>query len=114
MEGSVPMHLREWWAAERPYCLHSAAWWRQHWERTDLLDIRLADTLSDGWRFWLEWIKMVAPDNMTEIRALEADAGRHLGYVRAVGRRRGDAPLFDPLPSVPAHYTKKPLLPEGK
>src|SRR5215831_14095209 len=25
IEGPVPAHLSEWWAAERPYCLHSAA-----------------------------------------------------------------------------------------
>ena len=29
-------------------CLHSAAWWRRHWERTGILDPDLADTLPDG------------------------------------------------------------------
>jgi len=71
IEGAVPTHLGEWWMAERPYCLHSAAWWRQHWERTGILDIALADTLSDGWRFWLNWIKIIAPENVTEIQAVE-------------------------------------------
>ena len=110
MEGPVPAHLVEWWAAERPYCLHSAAWWRQHWERTGILDIVLADTLSDGWRFWLDWIKIIAPENVMEIRAVEADAGSHLGYVRAVGRRRAEVQLLDPSMSVPAQYIKKSLL----
>src|SRR5579862_3687892 len=41
--GAVPSHLGEWWTAERPYCLHSAAWWREHWERTGILDILMAD-----------------------------------------------------------------------
>ena len=71
---------------------------------------RLADTLPDGWRFWLDWLKLVAPTNEKEIRALEADAGRHFGYVRAVGRRRAEAQLFDPLMSVPVDYSKQPLL----
>ena len=26
----VPAHSTEWWAAEMPYCLHSASWWRRH------------------------------------------------------------------------------------
>jgi hypothetical protein len=42
--------------------------------------------------------------------ALEADAGRHFGYVRAVGRRRAEAQLFDTLMSVPVEYSKQPLL----
>ncbi len=95
---------------DQPWCLHSAAWWRRHWERTGILDVEVADTLPDGWRFWLDWLQLIAPDNATEIGALEADAGRHLGYVRVVGRRRADAQLFDPVVSVPAQYTKKPLL----
>jgi hypothetical protein len=70
----------------------------------------VADALPDSWRFWRDWLRLVAPANETEIRALEADAGRHLGYVRAVGRRRADGQLFDPLMTVLAEYTKKPLL----
>jgi len=106
---AVPSHLAEWWAAEQPYCLHSAGWWRRHWERTGIVDITVADSLPDGWRFWRDWLKFIAPENEKEIRALEADAGRHFGYVRAVGLRRGGAQLFDPLMSVPMEYTKKPL-----
>ena len=70
----------------------------------------MADTLPDGWRFWLDWLRLVAADNATEIRTLEAGSGRHLGYVRVVGRRKADAPLHDPVVSIPAQYTKKPLL----
>jgi SAM-dependent methyltransferase len=114
IEGPVPAHLQEWWAAEMPYCLHSAAWWRRHWDRTGILEVTLADTLPDGWRFWLDWLKLVAPENVKEIRALEADAGGHLGYVRAGGRRRPDAQLFDPFMSVPMQYAKKPLLRDEK
>jgi hypothetical protein len=93
-----------------PYSLHSAAWWRRHWERSGILDVALADSLLDGWRFWRDWLKLIAPGNETELRAVEADAGRHFGYVRAVGRRRAEAQLFDPHMTVPAEYTKKPLL----
>ena len=106
----IPAHLSEWWAAELPYNLHSAGWWRRHWEQTGILEIAVADTLPDGWRLWRDWIKLVAPENEKEIRALEADAGRHFGYVRTVGHRRAEAQLFDPLMTVPAEYTKKPLL----
>src|SRR3954469_14067608 len=110
VEGPVPDHLQEWWAQDRPWCLHSAAWWRRHWERTGILDVEVADTLDDGWQFWRAWLQAVAPDNTVELAALEADRGRSLGYVRAVGRRRADAPLHEPIVSVPAQYTERPLL----
>jgi hypothetical protein len=74
------------------------------------MEIKLADTLPDGWRFWRDWLKRIAPDNATEIQALEADSGSHLGYVRAVGCRRADAQLSEPIVSVPTQYVKRPLL----
>ena len=80
------------------------------WDRTGILDVALADTLSDGWRLWLDWLKRIAPDNATEIRALEADSGSNLGYVRVMGRRRAEAQLPEPVVSVPTQYEQKPLL----
>jgi cyclopropane fatty-acyl-phospholipid synthase-like methyltransferase len=111
---AVPDHLKEWWTQDFWAC-HSADWWRHHWERTGIVDIELAETMPDGWKLWLEWLEAVAPDNATEIRALEVDAGRCFGYMRMVGRRRGDAKLEeycwpDTMRSFPVEYTKKPLL----
>jgi ubiquinone/menaquinone biosynthesis C-methylase UbiE len=106
---SMPDHLRQWWTQDL-WCLHSADWWRRHWERTGIMDIDLADTMPDGWQRWLDWQRVVAPDNEAEITALEADHGRWLGYVRLIGRRRGQAILSDQIDSVPAQYTRMPLL----
>ena len=74
------------------------------------MDIDLADTMPDGWQRWLDWLKAVAPDNEAEIKALEADRGNYLGYVRVVGRRRSSVKLADHVVSLPAQYTKQPLL----
>jgi SAM-dependent methyltransferase len=109
IEGPLPEHLRAWWEPGM-WCLHSAAWWRRHWERTGIVDLVVADTLPDGWQLWRAWHNEVAPDNTVEIRALEADRGSYLGYVRVVGRRRPDAQLEEPIVSIPAHYSKAPLL----
>jgi hypothetical protein len=109
IEAEVPEHLREWWSPDL-WCLHSAGWWRRHWERTGILDIEVAGTLDDGWQFWRKWHQAVAPENAVEIATLEADQGRYLGYVRVVGCRRVDAQLQEPIVSVPTQYTEKPLL----
>jgi SAM-dependent methyltransferase len=109
IEGPLPEHLREWWTQDL-WCLHSATWWRRHWERTGIMEIELADTMPDGWQVWLDWHRVVAPGNEPEIKALEADRGRYLGYVRLVGRRHPQADLADLIVTLPAEYTKKPLL----
>jgi len=109
VEGPVPEHLREWWMQDGAWCLHSAAWWRRHWERSGIMDIERGDTMPDGWRLWLDWHKANFPDNKTEIQALEVDRGSYFAYVRLVGRRRADAQLMEPIVSLPAQYTKKPL-----
>ena len=117
IEGPIPEHLRDWWTQDL-WGLHSAAWIRRHWERTGIVDVELADTMPDGWRVWLDWHHAVAPDNATEIKAVEIDAGRYLGYIRAVGRRREGVKLEEYcwpdttrlFPHPFPQYTKKPLL----
>ena len=109
IEGGVPEHLREWWSPDL-WCLHSATWWKRHWERTGIMEVELADTMPDGWQMWLDWHRVVAPDNEVEIKALEADRGNYLGYVRFVGRRQNEPYLEEQIISVPEHYTKKTLL----
>ena len=109
IDGDVPPHLRAWWEPGLS-CLHSAVWWRRHWERTGIVDVSVADTLADGWQLWIDWQKVVAPDNTVELQALEADRGNYLGYVRVVARRRADARVDEPIVSVPTEYVKRPLL----
>lgn len=33
--------------------------------------------MPDGWRRWLDWHRVIAPDNEVEIRMLEADRARY-------------------------------------
>lgn len=110
IDGAVPEHLADWWATEDPYCLHSAGWWRRHWERSGIVKVETADSLEDGWKFWRDWLRATSPENQNEISVIEADAGQTFAYARAVGRRRESAQLFDPMMSIPARYEKQPLL----
>jgi SAM-dependent methyltransferase len=111
---TVPDHLQQMWTQDF-WSIHSADWWRRHWERTGIVDIEVADTMPDGWRWWLEWQQTAHPENESEIEAVKADRGECLGLVRVVSRRRSDAKLEeycwpDTLRSWPAEYEKKPLL----
>ncbi len=107
--GAVPEHLVGWWTRDL-WCLHSAGWWRRHWERTGIVEVCVADAMAEGWRRWRDWHLAIAPDNAAEIGALEADRGEYLGYVRMVGRRREGVELEEPIVSLPSEYTRRPLL----
>ena len=109
INGPVPDHLRAWWEPNL-WCLHSPEWWRRHWERTGIVTVERADTMLHGWQFWLDWQRLICPDNVTELQAVEADRGSYLGYVRVVGRRRAEAKLDEPIVSMPTKYVKTPLL----
>lgn len=113
VDAEPPSHLRHWWEPTLA-CLHPPEWWARHWARSGIVHVQHADSLDDGWRLWLQWQRAVAPDNEPEIRALEADRGRYLGYVRAVARRREDVRLDDPVSRIPVVYQRQPLLAGAK
>ncbi|MFF5176387.1 SAM-dependent methyltransferase [Micromonospora sp. NPDC000089] len=104
----VPEHLRLWWEPSLA-CLHPPLWWRQHWQRSGLVDVQSVGNMADGWLRWLDWQYAIAPDNITEIEALKADAGRYLGYVRATAVRN-NVLIDDPIEHIPTEYARVPLL----
>lgn len=103
----VPPALSAWWTHDL-VCLHSADWWRAHWQRSGLLAVDAADSMPDGWRYWLAWQYAMCPDNSVEIEALKADQGHTLGYMRALGRRLPVA-LEAPISKIPIRYQKRAL-----
>lgn len=109
MESAIPDNLAAWWEPNM-FCLHSPSWWHSHWNKTGIVHVELADSMPEGWRFWLEWQAVAAPTNPVEIRAIEADAGNCMGYVRVVGRKRQDARVGEIIESIPATYVPQPLL----
>lgn len=111
ISGSIPEHLQAWWTPDL-WCLHSAPWWRRHWDRTGIVAVEVADALSEGWQLWLDWHRRIAPDNEAEIKALEADRGEFLGYVRVVAHREDAVALSEPITWLTTEYRKEPMLRE--
>lgn len=111
IDRDVPSHLAPWLIAEPLLrSMHSSSWWRWHWEKTGIVDVQVADSMSNGCSLWFEWLRNIAPDNQMELQALEADGGRYLTYNRVVARRRPNVKLEEPMVSIPSHYTRNPLL----
>jgi cyclopropane fatty-acyl-phospholipid synthase-like methyltransferase len=92
ISGPLPDHLRSFWSQDF-WCLHSAPWWQNHWSRTGLVDVEVADSMPQASEVWSHWQRQHAPDNTAEIEAIERDAGRFLTYIRQVARRRAGVDL---------------------
>lgn len=109
--GQVPEHLEQWWTTDL-WCLHSAAWWQQHWQRTGIVDIEVADHLDESWRLWLQGHEAIAPDNTVEIEAIKTDAGRCMAYVRVIARKQLHIKGQEPLLFIATQYNKHQLFRE--
>jgi SAM-dependent methyltransferase len=83
----MPEHLEDWL-----YFMNSIEWWRHHWERYPEIEVELAEELPGGWRLWLQWeeaLDAAKPERAgSDAAMLRTDAGRYLGFVRMLGRRR--------------------------
>jgi cyclopropane fatty-acyl-phospholipid synthase-like methyltransferase len=83
---NLPEYLKRYWDACILCSWHSAEWWRQHWLKTNLVDVALADNFPDdeGYQTYLRWEKIIQyPEKIAQ-----DDAGRNITFVRLVARRK--------------------------
>ena len=86
----LPDHLKAYWENEY-WSFQSHDWQRRHWEKTGRVRVDLADTIPDGWEYWLKWLDICreegAPTYAREAEMLRADPGQNLGFTRVVARK---------------------------
>ena len=83
---------REFWTQDF-WALHSVGWWRRHWERTGLVEIRNADTMSDGWKLWSALASIALAGQHDRDRKRRSGCRPAPGYIRLVGRRSAGVKL---------------------
>ena len=113
-DGPIPEHLARLWTPGA-WTIHTFDWWRYHWDRTGLVDVKLTDAMAGGCQHWLQWATACADCADWYSEMLAKDQGEYLGYVRVVARRKTDVILDEhcwpnTLRSLPITYEKKPLL----
>jgi SAM-dependent methyltransferase len=98
-----PRHLTEpqsngkrFWEDEC-WSFRTAEWWSGLWGRCGkVADVR-ADLQPDGWRHWRDFERAMEITGTSPFpsyaEALDADAGRHLGFVRVLATRTGTTGL---------------------
>jgi len=91
LNGEIPAHLTKYWQWDW-WSFHSPQWWKQHWNKSGLVEVEQADIIPNGWKHWLAWLQVCRdagfPSAPEEIEMLRADAGRTVGFTRLVARKR--------------------------
>ncbi|MGD9975708.1 MAG: cyclopropane-fatty-acyl-phospholipid synthase family protein [Desulfatirhabdiaceae bacterium] len=83
-------------------------WWHTHWRRNGNMSVVQVDTLTEGWRHWVDFEKLLERSGKSvfpsDAEAIERDQGRYIGFVRAIARRIGRAGmnLYDPRLGIDA------------
>jgi cyclopropane fatty-acyl-phospholipid synthase-like methyltransferase len=71
----------------------TAAWWLKHWQQSGAVTDVRTDTLHDGWRHWRDFERALELSGRSffpsDAEALDRDAGRYIGFVRATANRAG-------------------------
>ena len=88
----IPAHLERLWMP-CGWSLRTAEWWRDHWSRTGIVNVQFAETMEDGWRYWLDWITAIDCAEWYT-NTLKEDAGQNLGYIRVLANRSDNSPDF--------------------
>lgn len=89
----VPKHLEKFWGSDC-WSLHTAKWWKQHWERTGLVDVTHAEPMKEGWQTWLQWATDCDFDDWYK-EIIEQDHGNYLGYIRVTGNLTENGLSYD-------------------
>ena len=89
----IPQELKDFWLSEF-YTLHSVEWWKNHWQKTGLVNVEIADELSNGWQYWYDWEKDLIQTNPeiiakrgSDIDLLEKDGGKNLIFPRIIAKK---------------------------
>ncbi len=90
VQNPIPKHLLPIWTPDF-WCLRSEEWWRDHWNRTGLVDIENSQTMTDGWKLWAKWAQIGGSTDWYRT-AIEEDAGRNLGYIKMIAKKNANAP----------------------
>lgn len=49
--NGLPESMKAHWEPDM-YCFHSAEWWRQLWQKTDIVEVNYAEAIEDGKEIW--------------------------------------------------------------
>ena len=87
----VPEHLKDFWGQDC-WSWYTVGWWKKLWERTGLVDIKVADTMPQGCMMYVKWKE--AQDKvgknpwLQDTAILKKDAGEYVGFIRLAASKK--------------------------
>jgi cyclopropane fatty-acyl-phospholipid synthase-like methyltransferase len=90
----LPEDMRQTWSHDDWYLVHSIEWWRWHWQKTGLVDVRCAEPVPASRQIMASYIEQYRddPDEADFIAFVRSDFGRRFGTFRMFATRT-DVPV---------------------
>lgn len=90
--NSMPDYLQK-FLGDESWTWQTLPWYRNLWEKTDLVSIDAADTLPDGCGLWLRYEKAFWDSGRSnqwgdETEILRTDNGEYMGFIRLVATKK--------------------------
>lgn len=89
-DSKIPDKLKKYW---EPYLFthHTPKWWKELWERSEKVNVEIADAMPNGYENWLKWDKTLKEAGILkrsgDVEMLEADGG-NFTFTRVIANRR--------------------------
>ena len=89
-DSKIPERLKPYW---EPYHFthHTPEWWTKLWNRSETVNVEVADTLPNGYEIWLKWDKTLKEAGVLkrngDVQMLEADGG-NFTFTRMIAIKR--------------------------
>ena len=84
---NIPEKIKPYWEPDM-YCFHTLEWWKNLWERSGKLTIKMAEIMPNGYNNWLLWDKTLKEMGVFkrsgDVELLEADKG-NFTFIKIVG-----------------------------
>lgn len=81
------------------WSFQTAECWRTLWQRSEKVEAVETSVLPQGWRHWADFERALELTGKgifpSDVEALEADAGRYIGFVKLAARRNARPAGFD-------------------
>ncbi|MCL2704478.1 MAG: class I SAM-dependent methyltransferase [Defluviitaleaceae bacterium] len=99
VSNGVPNYLAE-FLGDELWTWKSLPWWKNHWEKTNLVSINVADKPKNGFALWFRWEEIVLSSGKydsdpkkfelytKELENFRTDNGEYMGQIRLIATKK--------------------------
>jgi len=85
-EKNLPDEMQPFWNSEMERTLHSLAWWKDLWKRTEGIELVDSREMACCRQAWEEWLTGYHPVVADDIKMMEAEGGKYFNLIQLIAK----------------------------